>query len=300
MGNQRDGRRPRAADRVGVIRVGPAALPSHESADEAIEVLVSSGYDACEIDFEGGFWMDWDYAHHLGALARHAGVALSIHAPMAAFLGHAEYGGRKHHMAIGMLDHTAGIAVACGAAPVVIHPGFLLGRERAQAIDAVVAQLGELRERLAAKRRAVPFGIEVMGRVRDLGSLDDVIAICRRLEWVRPVLDFAHLHATSDGGFTCPDAFAAALAVANRVLEPSIPFHIHFSDVSFANRNEKSHLPYGQGTLRAEPLGQALARFARPATVIAESPDEASNQTIRTILQHPGLSRRSLRRSTHD
>jgi deoxyribonuclease IV len=268
-----------------VIRVGPGSLPSRETADEAIELLVSAGYDAAEIDFGDGFWMDWDYAHRLGQLAREAGVALSIHAPLAAFLGHAEYGGRKHHMAIGMLDHSAGIAVACGAVPVVIHPGFLLGRERAAAIDAVVAQLGELRDRLAAKGRAVPFGVEVMGRVRELGSLDDVIEICRQLEWVRPVLDFAHLHATSDGGFTTPDAFAAALAAAERVLAPGAPFHIHFSDISFANRNEKAHLPYGQGTLRAEPLAQALARFDRPATVIAESPDEASNRKIRAILQ---------------
>jgi deoxyribonuclease-4 len=281
-----------------VIRVGPGSLPSRQSADEAIELLVSAGYDAAEIDFGDGFWMDWGYAHRLGELARRAGVALSIHAPLAAFLGHAEYGGRKHHMAIGMLDHTAGIAMACGAAPVVIHPGFLLGREHAQAIDAVVAQLGELRERLEAKGRAVPLGVEVMGRVRELGSLDDVIEICRRLkpsstdagtlnpdDWVRPVLDFAHLHATSNGGFTAPEAFSAALAAADSVLAPGVPFHVHFSDISFANRNEKAHLPYGEGTLRAEPLAEALSRLDRPATVIAESPDEASNQTIRAILQ---------------
>jgi deoxyribonuclease IV len=124
-----------------------------------------------------------------------------------------------------------------------------------------------------------------MGRVRELGSLDDVIEICRRLEWMRPVVDFAHLHATSDGGFTTPDPFAAVLAAADSVLSPGVPFHIHFSDISFANRNEKAHLPYGEGTLRAEPLAQALAGFDRPATVIAESPDEASNQTIRAILQ---------------
>lgn len=285
-----------------VIHVGPGSLPSRESAEEAIELLLSGGYDAAEIDFGDGFWMGWDYAHRLGALARQAGVALSIHAPLAAFVGHAEYGGRKHHMAIGMLDHSAGIAVACGAAPVVIHPGFLLGRERSEAIDAVVVQLGELRERLAAKERAVPFGIEVMGRVHELGSLDDVVEICRRLkpsntntpqlnpdDWARPVLDFAHLHATSDGGFTSPDAFADALAVADRVLAPGAPLHIHFSDISFANRNEKAHLPYGQGTLRAEPLGHALAQFDRTATVIAESPDEASNQQIRAILQHARL-----------
>jgi deoxyribonuclease IV len=163
--------------------------------------------------------------------------------------------------------------------------GFLLKRDRAEAIDAVVMQLGELRERLADKGRAVPFGVEVMGRVRELGSLEDVIEICRRLEWVRPVLDFAHLHATSDGGFTNPDRSAAALDAAHSALAPGVPFHIHFSDISFANRNEKAHLPHGEGTLRAEPLAEALSHFDRPATVIAESPDPASNQTIRAILQ---------------
>lgn len=270
---------------TGRVSVGPAGLPSHESPEEAIELLLARGYDACEIEFGRGFWMDWGFAHRLGRLARQAGVALSIHAPMAAFMGHVEYGGRKHHMAIGMLDHSAGIAVACGAAPVVIHPGFLLGRNRADAIEAVVAQLGELQARLASKGRAVPFGIEVMGRVRELGSLDDVIEICGRLQGMRPVLDFAHLHATSDGGFTTPEMFAAALAAADSVLAPNVSFHIHFSDISFANRNEKAHVPYGQGSLRAEPLALALERFDRPATVIAESPDEESNQTIRAILQ---------------
>ena len=53
----------------------------------------------------------------------------------------------------------------------------------------------ELVERLAAKVRAVPFGVEVMGRVHELGSLDDVVEICRRMDWLRPVLDFAHLKA---------------------------------------------------------------------------------------------------------
>ena len=43
------------------------------------------------------------------------------------------------------------------------------------------------------------------------------------------------------------------------VLEPGAPFHIHFSDIAYANRNETKHLPYGEGTLRAEPLRDALA-----------------------------------------
>ena len=266
------------------IRFGPARMPSRESPDEAIEILLARGYSACEIDFEGKFWMDYDFAARLGELAHANDIALSVHAPIAGFMGHAERG-KKLNMAVGMLDHSAGIAKAAGAEVVVFHPGFLLGRTREEAIDSVCEQLGELRERLEKKDRAVPFGIEVMGRVRELGSVEDVVEISRRCGWVRPVLDFAHMHATTDGALTTVEPFAAALAAADAVLEPDAPFHIHFSDIQFANRNETKHLPYGEGTLRAEPLAEALAQFERPATVISESPDEESSQAIRAVLE---------------
>ena len=123
-----------------------------------------------------------------------------------------------------------------------------------------------------------------MGRVNDFGSLDDVLAISSRLPWMRPVIDFAHMHATSDGAFTTVKAFHDVLAAANRVLPRDAPFHIHFSDIAYANRNETKHLPYGEGTLRVEPLGKALARFSRPATVISEAPGEESHQAIRAEL----------------
>jgi deoxyribonuclease-4 len=268
---------------MGEIRFGPSGVPSRVSPQDALALLAERGYTACEIDFEGKFWMDYDWAERFGKLAAEQGVVLSIHAPIAGFMGHAERG-KKLNMAIGMLDHSAGIAVACGAELVVFHPGFLLGRERVQAIADVVEQLSELRERLERKGRAVPFGIEVMGRVRELGSVDDVLEIAEGVPWVRPVLDFAHMHATSDGAFTDVEAFAGPLERADDVLEPGAPFHIHFSDIAYANRNETRHLPYGAGTLRAEPLAEALARFDRPATVISEAPDEASSQAIRAIL----------------
>ncbi len=265
------------------LRFGPARVPARESPEKAIRILRERGYSACEIDFEGGFWMDYGWAGEFGKLAHKARIALSVHAPIAAFLGHLERD-KKHRMAVGMLDHSAGIAVACGAELVVFHPGFLLGRERADALDAVCEQLGELHERLEAKGRAVPFGVEIMGRVRELGTAEDVFTIATRCPWVRPVLDFAHLHAVTDGCFLDVEDFAGILELADGVLDPGAPFHVHFSDIAFANRNETKHLPYGEGTLRAEPLGEALTRFERPATVITESPDEASHQAIRTAL----------------
>jgi deoxyribonuclease-4 len=266
------------------LHFGPARVPSRESPEAALDALLGRELSACEIDFEGRFWMDYEFAERFGQLAAEHDIALSVHAPIAGFMGHAERG-KKLNMAVGMLDHSAGIAKAAGAEVVVFHPGFLLGRTREDAIDSIVEQLGELRERLEGKDRAVPFGIEVMGRVREIGSIDDVCEIASRLDWVRPVVDFAHMHATSDGAFLTVEPFVDALQKADAVIERGAPFHIHFSDIQFANRNETKHLPYGEGTLRAEPLRDALARFERPATVISESPDEGSTRAIQRVLE---------------
>src|SRR5437773_1140168 len=174
-----------------MLHYGPARVPSRDSPEEAIDLLQERGFTACEIDFEGKFWMDYPWAE----------------------------------------------------------------------------------------------------RVRELGTADDVFAISKRAGWVRPVLDFAHLHAVTDGAFTETKRFVEILAGADAVLPPGAPFHIHFSDIAFANRNETKHLPYGEGTLRADPLRKALRRFKRPATVISESPDLKSTQAIFAALSASASSR---------
>lgn len=270
---------------MGRIRVGVARVPDRESPSRAIELVIEAGFDALELDLAGGFWMKKDFARAIGEAAREHDVALSVHAPIAAFLGHLERGGGKHKRATGMLDHASGLAMLAGAELLVIHPGFLLERAREEALASVIEQLAELRERLVAKDRTVAFGVEVMGRVRDLGSEEDIVAIARALSWTRPVIDFAHLHAVTDGGFRTAEHFAAVLALVDGVVDGEVPFHIHFSDIAYANRNETKHLPYGEGTLRVEPLAEALLRFDRDATVISESPDPESHAQIREGLR---------------
>ena len=271
---------------MAAIRFGPARVPSRAHPEEAVELLLARGYSACEIDFEGGFWMkpEWEWAGRLGELAADHGIALSVHTPIAAILGHLPEDDQKRKRAFGMLDHSAGVAVACGAEVIVVHPGYLLGRSREEALESVAGDLTALHERLEAKGRSVPFGVEVMGRVRELGTAEDVFWLAARLDWVRPVIDFAHLHAVTDGAFIEKEAFAGVLSAADSILEPGAPFHIHFSDIAFANRNETKHLPYGEGTLRAEPLRDALAGFDRPATIISESPGDESHQAIKAVL----------------
>src|SRR3989454_11161750 len=91
---------------VSTIRVGPGGIPSRDDPAAAIATLIERGYDACEIDFSDGFWMDREYARRLGSLAKDAGLALSIHAPLAAFLGHVQHGGREPQIGRGQAGRT--------------------------------------------------------------------------------------------------------------------------------------------------------------------------------------------------
>ena len=166
-------------------------------------------------------------------------------------------------------DHTAGVAVATGAELVVFHPGFLLGRSREDALEVVVAQLAEL-ERLEAKDRAAVRD-EIVGRVRDLGTLEDVFYVAAKLPWIRPVIDFAHLHAVTDGAFTDVEAIAAVLEPRTTCSSPRPWFHIHFSDT--VREQERGSPPaVGRGHAARRPA-RGPSRFDGRPRVISESPD---------------------------
>jgi len=265
---------------VSDLRFGPSGLPSGSPA-EAVATLLGHGFTACEVSFARRYPAK-PLAAELGRVAREAGIMLSVHAPLFAFPGNTDEA--KRRQAASNMDHTAGLARLLGAELVVIHPGFHLGRTPHDAIRDVVDHLREVEERLRAKDRLMPFGVEVMGRVRDLGTLEDVVAIARQVDWVRPVIDFAHLQATSDGALREAADFALVLERARTALGPAERLHIHFSDIHYANRNEDRHLPYGEGDLRAEPLREALATFDHPVTVISESPNLESHLEIGRIL----------------
>src|SRR4029078_226719 len=114
---------------MGEIRLGPSGLPEAATFEESFAALTADGYRACEIGFVSGFWLDYEEAPLFAGAPAPAAVALSVPAPLAAFMGHADRG-KKFKMALGMLDHTAGLAKACGARLIVVHPSFPPGRAR--------------------------------------------------------------------------------------------------------------------------------------------------------------------------
>ena len=161
------------------------------------------GYTACEIDFERGFWMDYPWAEALRrARPRRAGSRspCTRRSPASWATSSAT---RSTGWRSGCSTTRPGSRRSRGAELVVFHPGFLLGRTRKQtrsppSSSSSASCASGSRARIARS----PFGVEMMGRVRDFGSARRHPRDLARLGWVRPVIDFAHLHATSDGAFT--------------------------------------------------------------------------------------------------
>ena len=263
---------------------GPARVPSQESPEAALAPLQARGYTACELDFEARFWMDYDFAARFGSSRARRDIALSVHAPLAGFMGHAERG-KKLNMAVGMLDHSAGSPRRPAPRSSSSIPASCSAASREDALDSVVEQLGELRARLEKKDRAVPFGVEVMGRVRELGTLDDVVEISRRPAGSAPCSTSRTCTRPRDGAFT------RARAVRRRAREGRRGPRARARRSTSTSRTSSSRTATRRSTCRTAkgrcaPIRsrEALAGFERPATVITESPDEASSQAIKKAL----------------
>ena len=110
------------------LRFGPARVPSRGVPEAAVELLLERGYSACEIDFEGGFWMDYPWAERFESSRRERHRPFRPRAAFA-FPGHAEE--KKPNMALGALDRSAGIAAR--RAPTGRLPPRLLARPRPRA-----------------------------------------------------------------------------------------------------------------------------------------------------------------------
>lgn len=134
-------------------------------------------------------------------------------------------------------------------------------------------------ERVAADVGASPcarLGIETMGKVNQLGTLDEVLEQCRVAPIYTPVVDFGHLNARACGGaFPDCDSYRRVFDRVATVLGDAHAryLHCHFSKIEYTKAGEKRHLTFADGTFGPdfEPLAEAIVREGVCPRVICES-----------------------------
>lgn len=263
------------------VKFGPAGnsdsfSATHKSSLDAPGWLRGLGLDCYEYQCGKGVRVSRETALALGEKAKVANIVLSLHAPY--FINLANPDPESLEKTTGYILAACEAADWMGAQRVVVHTGSLMKRTRREALDIAKASMtAVLKSCDDAGFAHMILCPETMGKINQLGDLEEVLELCTLDERLLPCVDFGHLYARSLGMDEGLEATERMLTRMEEVLgrERASHFHSHFSRIEFTpNGGEKCHRTFvdngGFGPDPA-PLMQLIAQRDWSPTIICES-----------------------------
>lgn len=262
------------------IRFGPAGnderfyAEKHTATVEMPAWIHALGLDAFEYSFGRGVRLRTETAAAIAEAAKPYDIALSVHAPY--FINLATADAERMAKNHGYFMESAAAATTLGASRVIFHPGAVTGMERGEALELAKPLLKDIIARLNGEGFGhLTLCPETLGKVNQLGTLDEVIELCALDERIIPCVDFAHLHARDLGAMNTEEDFARVLdRLEQRLGKARVQcMHVHFSHIEYTKGGEKQHRKFadeGYGPDFALLAAQFIKRKYTPR-VICES-----------------------------
>lgn len=255
---------------------GNAESFPYKSSVDAPKWLREIGLDCYEYQCGKGVNVGEETARKLGAKAVEHGIGLSLHAPY--FINLANPDPESLRKTCGYILSACQAADWMGATRVIIHSGALMKRTRREAQDIAIPSLNEVIRVCDGEGYGhITLCPETMGKINQLGDLDEVLELCTLDERLVPCVDFGHLYARTLGALEGEEACESMLGRMEEILgtERASRFHSHFSKIEFTpNGGEKRHLTFeGNNGFGPDwtPLAAAVARRGWSPTFICES-----------------------------
>lgn len=263
-----------------MVKFGTAGLDANftlqgfKKTIEAPVYLEKMGLDAFEYQCGRGVRISEKAAAEFGAACREKNITLSLHAPY--YISMSSIDETKRLNSIGYILDSAKAVKAMGGSRVIFHSGSCAKLPRdmalAKAVDTMQRIMQALDENGLGDITVCP---ETMGKVNQLGSLDEVMALCRVDERIIPCIDFGHLNARDIGSIKSIDDYKNIIEKMENEIGAARTkvFHSHFSKIEYTTGGEKRHLTF-EDTLYGpsfEPLMEIIARKNLQPTIICES-----------------------------
>lgn len=266
---------------MGPIWFGPAgtadsfAAMGYKKTTQMPEYLEKMGLNAFEYQCGRGVWVNPATAASLKRDFAEKNLRMSLHAPYYISLSSTEE--EKRQGSIRYILESAAAARLLGADRVVVHTGSCAKLSRAEALELAK---GTLKAALAALEEAglsdITLCPETMGKLNQLGTLEEVLELCAMDERLLPCIDWGHLNARTLGGMSRPEDFAGAFRLMDQKLgrERLRVFHAHFSRIQYTEKGgEKKHLTFADQQYGPwfEPLAEEILRYGCTPVIICES-----------------------------
>ena len=234
--------------------------------------IAAKGLDAYEFEAGNGLHAGDETLKKIGDAAREHNVLMSFHTPY--FISLSGTDPEKRLKSINYISQSLHASSLLGADTIVIHAGSAAKISREEAMRLASDTLYKNLE--VNGNTDIRMGIETMGKINQLGTLDEVIELCKISPKYHPVVDFGHLNARNVGNaFPTVDSYRAVFdKIANTLGdEYAYNLHCHFSKIEYTNAGEKRHLTFADTVFGPdfEPLAEAILKEGVAPRIISES-----------------------------
>ncbi len=262
------------------IRFGTAgtsdsfSVMGYKTSMDVPEYTARMGLKAFEYQCGRGVRLGLDKAEKMARLAQPKDILFSVHAPYYISMSSMEEDKRLN--SIDYILQSCALVKALGGKRVIFHSGSCGKQSREAALEKALDTM----RRTVEACDAAGFGDlilcpETMGKIGQLGTLDEVLALCSVDKRITPCIDFGHLNARTLGGIQTKQDYADILDRMSDALgdDRAKKFHVHFSRIEFTNGGEKRHWTFAETQFGPEPapLMELFAERKLSPVVICES-----------------------------
>lgn len=261
-------------------KFGPAgnadsfAAKGYKSTLQAPQFVAEFGLDCYEYQCGRGVRVSDEHATAFRENAKKADITVSLHSPYYISLSSVEE--EKRLKSVDYILQSAAAVDKLGGDRVVVHSGSCAKISREQALELALDTMKKAVSALDVNGLShIHLCPETMGKINQLGTLEEVLTLCEADERLIPCIDFGHLNARTLGEMHTKEQFAYVLdSIENRLGHDRLNvFHSHFSKIEYSTGGEKKHLTFADELYgpNFEPLAELIAKKNLSPTFICES-----------------------------
>ena len=240
------------------------------------------GLDAYEYEAGNGLSASPEMLAAVGLKAYEHGIKMSFHTPYFISLSSVEK--EKRDKSVEYIRQSAEASKLLNADIMVVHCGSCAKISRETAMEYATETLENAAAMLEQGGYNTLLGIETMGKVNQLGTLQEVLTLCKISKHFAPVVDFGHMNARDRGVLKTVDDFKRIFDEISTALgaEYAENLHCHFSKIMYTEMGEKKHLTFEDEVYGPEfsPLAKAIVDLGVSPTIICESAGTQSDDAL--------------------
>lgn len=285
-----------------MIRFGPSGNSQsfydqgHKSSIQMPKWLAQMGLNAYEYQCSRGVNIGESTAKAIGKEGEKHNILISIHAPY--YINMSSIEEKKRINSKRYILETMKAADWMGAQRVVVHTGSCSNMDREYALKIAIQLLKEtIKEADEMGFAHITICPEVLGKINQLGTLEEIVEMCKIDERLIPTIDFGHLHARGMGSLNSPQDFEdIILYIENELgIETTKRLHIHFSRIEFTAGGEKKHwsLKDTQYGPEFEHLAEILVKKDLSPVIICESRENMAEDALEMKYMYKQIAERT-------